>query len=149
MGFASVPALAFNQPLPNPFAQEPKPQIPDKSAPEREGGLTLKFKSISVNIGGKAKEQEPEESPPDPPKQLALTDDPIRWFTVATIGLGLLGIVAALVGHVRERHFPLTAGSLGLCAAAITWQYFAIGIAVGAAVAACLIVLAILGSIFN
>jgi hypothetical protein len=146
LGLASIPAIALERALPNPFsepeAEKPRPEPP----PEREGGITLKYKNFSVNIGGETPEKEPiAEAEPEP----ELTRDPIRWFTISAIGCALVGLVLASYGQIRERHTGLTVGSMSCCAAAITWQYFAIGIAVGAAAAAFLIVLAILGSALN
>lgn len=138
LGLATIPAIALERALPNPFADNKKEVEPPV---EREGGITLRFKTLSINIGGKVpKKEQPADAPPE------VTKDPIRWFTMAAIGCSLIGLVLATIGHLRERHTVLTASSMGCCAAAITWQYFAIGITIGAAAAAFLIVLAILGS---
>lgn len=144
LGLAAIPAIAFERALPNPFADKKRNERQLEPPAEREGGVTLKFKSLSVNIGGKTpKKERPAEAPPQ------VTEDPIRWCTMAAIGCALMGLVVAAIGHLRERHTVLTLSSMGCCAAAITWQYFAVGIAIGGAVAAFLIVVAILGSALN
>lgn len=141
LGLAVIPAIAYERELPNPFADTEENERHVEPPAEREGGITFKFKNLSINVGGKVpKKEQPAEAPPQ------LTKDPLRWFTMAAIGCALTGLVAATIGHLRERHPVLTVSSMGCCAAAITWQYFAIGIAVGAAAAAFLIILAILGS---
>jgi hypothetical protein len=144
LGLAAIPAIAFERALPNPFADTKKNERDAEPPAEREGGVTFKFKSLSVTLGGKApKKEQPAEAPPE------VTKDPIRWFTMAAIGCALIGLAVASIGHLRERHTVLTVSSMGCCAAAITWQYFAIGVAIGAAVAAFLVVLAILGSVLR
>ncbi len=144
VGLASIPAIALDRPLPNPFAEQKEKEEPPVEPPaEREGGITLKYKNLSVHFGGKVPEKEP---PLEPELKPEVTNDPIRWFTVSAIGCALVGLVISGVGQLREKHTAITVGSMGCCAAAITWQYFAIGIAVGAAAAAFLIILAIIGS---
>ncbi|MEN6495327.1 MAG: hypothetical protein ABFD16_13690 [Thermoguttaceae bacterium] len=146
LGLASIPAIVFERPLPNPFAQE-KEEKPRVEPPrEREGGITLKYKSLSVNVGGKApKKEEVAKAAP----RAEVTKDPVHWFTIAAIGCALIGLVLSSFAQVRERHTVLTISAMGCCVAAITWQYVAIGIAVGAAVAAFLVMLAILGAMFQ
>lgn len=139
LGLAAIPAIAFERALPNPFAETKKNDRNIIPPAVREGGVTLKFKDLSVNLGGKVPNIEQPAETPSP-----VTKDPIRWFTMAAIGCALIGLVVASIAHIRERHTVLTICSLGCCVAAITWQYFAIGIAIGAAAAAFLIVLAIL-----
>lgn len=154
LGLAAIPAIAFERPLPNPFAgaDDDRPPIDrPEPPPEREGGVTLKYKKFSLNVGGKVpkkeeiREQEEQEAAP----KAQITKDPIRWFTIAAIGCALLGFAVATIGQLREQHSVLTASSMGCCAAALTWQYFAVGIALGAAAAAFLIVLAILAAALN
>ena len=141
LGLAAIPAIAYERAMPNPFADAKKNERQVEQPAEREGGVTLKFKNLSVNVGGKVpKKEEPAATP------LEVTKDPIRWFTMAAIACALIGLAVATIGQLRERHTVLTVSSMGCCAAAITWQYFAIGIAIGAAAAAFLIILAILGS---
>lgn len=139
IGLASIPAIAFDKPLPNPFAEEQQEKVEPPA--EREGGVTLKYKSFSVQFGGKAVEKKPA---PEPEPEVA--HDPVRWFTVAAIGCALVGIVIAGVGQLRERHTPVTVAAMGCCVAAIAWQYLVVGIAVGVAVAVCLILLVAIGS---
>lgn len=139
LGLATIPAVALERPLPNPFVDLEKNEPNVEPAAEREGGVTLKFKDLSVNLGGKApKKEPPDEASPE------LTKDPIRWFTMAAIGCALIGLVVASIGHLRERHTVLTVSSMGCCAAAITWQYLVIGIAVGVAAAVFLFIFSIL-----
>jgi hypothetical protein len=141
LGLATIPAIAFERALPNPFADTKTNERVVEPPAEREGGVTLKFKKLSVNFGGKVpKKEQPVEAPPK------VTTDPVRWFTMAAIGCALIGLVAATIGQIREHHTFLTVSSMSLCAAAITWQYFALGIAIGIAVAVFVIVLAIFGS---
>jgi hypothetical protein len=141
LGLAVVPALAFDRPLPNPFAttEQPKPPKP----PEPEGGFTLKYKNFSVNLGGKKRDlEEPHVQPPQP----KLTTDPIRLLTIAAIACALVGIVFSTIGQLKEKHTSITAVTMLSCVAAITWQYFAAGIMIGAGIAVFILVIAMLGS---
>ena len=169
IGLACIPALAFDRPLLNPFAAAPKTPEAEKRAEAAEvsesaepsGGVVFKYKSFSIRLGGKpprAKEEPPAtdakvedtEQPATPAVEtLHITTDPTRWFTIFAIGTALIGLVVASVGQLREKHNTLTAISVGCCTAAMTWQYFAIGIAFGAAIAAFLIILCLLGSLLG
>jgi hypothetical protein len=163
LALAIIPALALGRPLPNPFAEEAAPEppateptTPDSPDDEREGGITLKYKSVSVTFGGKKKEDKDDEEdeagqaaepvPREQPKpETKAQADPVRWFTLTAVVAALVGLVLAPIAQVKEKHPAMTIGAVMLCVGAITWQYFAVGIAIGAGVAACLIVLAILG----
>ena len=141
IGLASIPAIAFDRPLMNPFLEFGKKA--DAEPVEREGGVTFKFKDLSVNFGGKHPDKEAVlEAAPLP----ALTRDPIRWFSISAIASALVGLVVSIIAHVREKHTAFTVGSMGCCAAAITWQYVAIGIAVGVGAAIFIVVLSMFGS---
>lgn len=138
LGLAAIPPVALGRPLTNPF--EP-PEAERKQAGlvrERDGGLTLRFKGLSINVGGKAAVENEAADP------IEVTKDPIRWFTIAAIGCALIGLLTAAFAQLRERHTVVTLGAVGCCATAITWQYLVFGILAGAAFAAFLIVLAIL-----
>lgn len=143
IGLASIPTIAFDRPLLNPFGEQAQKRPEIEQLPEREGGVTFKFKDISVNFGGKAPQNEPVVDEAPPPQ---LTKDPIRWFSISAIASALVGLVISSVAHVQERHTAFTVGSMGCCAAAITWQYVAIGIAVGVGAAIFLVVLGALAS---
>ena len=144
LGLAVIPGMAFGRPLPNPFAEEKKPAPVVEPPAEREGGVTFRFRTWSVNFFGKGAEKKPALPPVDPPPEL--TKDPVHWFTISAVGCALLGIGLASFGHVRERHTPLTVCAMGCCAAAVTWQYFAFGIILGVAAAIALIILSVFGS---
>lgn len=142
LALATIPALALDRPLPNPFApqahQAPLPPPPD----EPKGGLTLKYKSFSVNLGGRKEDPQPEPAKPKP----EVTADPVRLFTIAAIVCSLIGIVISAIGQLKEHHASLTVSAISCCVAALTWQYFAAGILIGAGVAMFIIVIAMLGS---
>lgn len=53
LALATIPAVAMNHPLPNPFTDNKKVERPVEPPVEREGGVTLKFKGVSVQFGGK------------------------------------------------------------------------------------------------
>lgn len=150
LGLASIPAIALDRPAPHPFAeqeQEEKEEPVAEPPAEREGGVTLRYKNFSFNLGGKAPEPESEPLPEPEPEAApppTITSDPIRWFTIAAIACALVGLVISAVGQLRERHTVITVGSMGCCAAAITWQYVAVGISIGVAAAVFLVVLAVI-----
>lgn len=138
LGLAAIPSVAFDRAPPNPFAPKEDGQKLEPPV-EREGGVNLKFKNLTINVGGKLpKKEQPAGAP------VAVTKDPIRWFTIAAMSLALMGLVVTAIGQLRERHTVLTISSMSFSVAAITWQYFVFGIVVGAAAGAFLIVLAIL-----
>lgn len=160
VGLACIPALALERPLPNPFAAAPaneKPRLDPPPEKEPAGALVVKYKKWSFTLGSKKPTDSvsPEAVATAPPaaaavhEELNLTRDPARWFTIAAVSLGLIGIVVASIGQLREKHTALTACSMSVCAAAIAWQYLAVGIAVGAAAAVFLIILMIFASIFG
>ena len=147
LALATVPSLAFDRPLPNPFVPDTEPKELPKPVPpaDPEGGLTVKFKDFSFNIGGKKKKAAPEPIP-EPEPQPEVTSDPVRLFTISAIGSALIGIVFSAIGQFKEHHTSLTVSAMGCCVAAMTWQYFAAGIMIGAGIAIFLIVIAALGS---
>jgi hypothetical protein len=65
------------------------------------------------------------------------------------MALAVLGIPVAMLSWVYERQRSLPIAALSCGCLALTWQYFAIGILIGAAAAAFLIVLALLGQILS
>jgi hypothetical protein len=136
-GLAIIPPIAAGRSLLAPFDE---PKAPEPPA-EREGGLTLKFKELSVNIGGKAPKAKPVNQP------IAI-NDPIRWFTVAAIVCALIGLAVATAAQMRERHPILTTVSVAICVAAITWQYLIAGLVIGIAVAVLLLILRSLADAF-
>ncbi len=145
LALAAIPAVVYDRPLENPFAEKKlKEERPPEPEPEREGGITLKYKSFSVNFGGKEAEEKPEPLPePESPA------DPVRWYTISAMGCALIGIVLAGVGQVREKQTAVTVCTMGCCVAAFTWQYVAVGIAAGVAVAVLLIILYFAGAVFG
>lgn len=152
LGLVVIPAMAFEQPLPNPFAKkEEPPKVKPAEPKDHEAGVTLKYKSFSVTLSGKKEarkaDNEKEAAKPEvqPEPKLEVTKDPMRKFSLAAFGCALIALCVAPVAHVRERHLALTLSSMGISVGALTWQYFVIGILAGAAVAAFFIVLTILG----
>ena len=94
-------------------------------ASEPTTGLTFHYRNVAVTLGaGKA-------SPA--PVQVA-RPKPARPFAVAGAVAGLLSLGWAAFAHVRERHKALTMCAVTCATAAIAWQYFAAGIAIGVAV---------------
>ncbi len=152
LGLLVIPVIAFEQPLPNPFAKkEEPPKVKPVEPKDHEAGVTLKYKSFSVTLSGKKEakkvdgEKDAAKPEPQPEQKLELTKDPMRRFSLAGFGCALVALCVAPVAHVRERHLALTLSSMGISVGALTWQYLVIGIFAGAAVAAFFIVLAILG----
>lgn len=146
LGFAVIPSIAMEKPLANPFAkQEPPPKPPSEPAKGHDSGVTIKYKSVSVTFGGKKSAQDQKkkaaEAEPPPKPELKVTTDPVRWFTMSAIGFALVGLVIAPIAHVKEKHHVLTCSSMVCSVAAITWQYVAVGIAVGIAAAVFVITL--------
>jgi hypothetical protein len=134
IGLAAIPPHALDRNMPNPL-ETPRVKMPP--VVEREGGMTFKFKTFSVNLGGKA----PKAKPGDAPPEVALSRDPLRWFTIAAISCALVAFVVSLIGHIRERQTTLTISSVGCCVVAISWQYVVFGILFGIAAAVAFLVL--------
>ncbi len=131
LGLACIPALALDRPLPNPFADEKADaaQADETAAGEKEGGITLSYKNVSIRLG--SKDSEGTETASQGSQAAPNNSDPIKIFTIAAIVCALVGLVVASIGQIRERHTALTMSAMGCCAAAIAWQYIAVGIAVG------------------
>ncbi|MBS0201804.1 MAG: hypothetical protein JSS49_02820 [Planctomycetes bacterium] len=144
LALATIPSVAYERPLPNPFAKPEAEQQREAPPAEREGGVTLKIKGLSINFGGKIPK-------PDPPVEVPakITSDPVRWFTISAIACALIGLMIATVGQLREQHPVLTTCSMTCCTAAIAWQYIAVGITVGVAVVILLIFLSVIGPFLN
>jgi hypothetical protein len=153
LGLALIPAMAMERPLPNPFAapeaELPKEKPPEPAPAERDGGVTVKFKKLSVNFGGKVaqRDENKEEMPAAP--ELKLTRDPARWFTIGAMCCAIVGMVVGTFAQLREKHTVATCATVSLAVAALSWQYIAIGLAAGAALAVFLIVIGMLGSALN
>lgn len=146
MGLAIIPAIVVGRPLPNPFAAQPEPVVQPAAEPEADepkGGLTVEFKSFSVNIGGKKEEPSAEAVAPVPVKaQPVVTSDSGRWFNVAAIVAALIGVMFAAIGQLKEQQTTLTVCAIGCCVAAVTWQYIVMGIVIAVAIALLFFVLA-------
>lgn len=140
MALAIIPAVALDRPLPNPFASRADVPAPPPAGTEPTGGLTLKYKSFTFNLGSSNDEPQIEIPKPEP----AVTLDPVRWFTIAAVVSALIGVVFSAIGQIKEQHTSLTVSSMSCCVAAMTWQYFAAGIMIGAAIAIFIILMAIL-----
>jgi len=134
-----VPAIAFDRPIHNPFATQVDQATPSQD--KANGSLTDKFNNFSVNICEKKDEgkDEPQDEAAEP--EPVITSDPVCWFTFAAIGCSLIGIVFSAIGQVREQCTSLTVFALGCCVAALTWQYFAIGIMFGTPVVIFIIII--------
>ncbi|MEZ5939872.1 MAG: hypothetical protein R3C18_00685 [Planctomycetaceae bacterium] len=141
LGLALIPPIAFGQPLPGLLgdrSDEPN------SAPHVNGGGPIKV-DISFSFGNAKKEEEEEKVAPVAPKtDLEFTKNPADWLTMAAIVSALIGIVVATVGQIREHRPRVMAGTLTCCVAALTWQYFVMGIVVGVAILVLLLILALL-----
>jgi hypothetical protein len=148
LGLASIPSLTLHRDVPEPFGKKEAKKADARMPAEREGGITLKYKNFSVNFGGKVPQKESDKEKAGEPEHV-FTRDPIRWFTISAISCALAGIIVASIAQVREKHTGLAIVSMSCCAAAIAWHYLMIGIAVGAAAAAFLILLAIFAEIFH
>ena len=155
LGLAVIPGIALDQPLP--FAREQRPPQPPPPPPEKEqGGVTLKYKKVSVTFGG-GKEKKDAEQKPDadpvaqnvaPPAQTAAPEDRarlVKGFTIAAICCSLLGLIFGPIAWAREKQPALSGSAMAICCAAILWQYIVIGIVVGLVIAIVLLVLSALG----
>ena len=134
LGLAVIPSIAMQRPLPNPFETPEQAQRRMQGPPSKKGGITLNFKGLSMNFGGKEVEKP---TTPNP----SLTNDPIRWFMIAAILCGLAGLLLCSVAHVKEKQTAITLTGIGCSIAAITWQFLVIGIILGVAVVVVLLIL--------
>lgn len=133
LGLAIVPSMALGRPMPNPFADKK-----EEAAVSRDEGVTLQYKKLSIKLGGKTAEAS-EKSP-------EITRDPIQWFNMGAAVMALVGIAVTVIGHWKEGQTFMTVSAMSCCVMAITWQYVAVGIAIGVGVAIFLLILSQLGS---
>ena len=134
LGLAAIPSIAMERSLPNPFETPEQALRRIDGPPRKKGGLTLSFKSFSINLGGK------EVKNPVAPKP-SLTNDPLRWLTIAATVCGLFGLGLCSVAHVREKQTAVTLTGIGCSIAAITWQFLVVGIVFGIAIVVILLIL--------
>ncbi len=124
LALAAIPSIAMERSLPNPFETPEQTQRRIHGPPRKEGGVTLRFKGLSLNFGGK------EIKSPIPPNN-SFTNDPLRWFMIAATLFGLIGLALCSVAHVREKQTAITLTGMGCSIAAITWQFLIFGIVLG------------------
>lgn len=143
---AILPTVIVNDPEGKPIAQQAEQADPKKKS---KNGLTLRFKNIEFKIGGgkdkpNEAESEPDQaapeknvaksSPTEPAAQKPAAQQPaiasvsIRWFTIAAIACGLLGIAFSAFSYTIEKQHAVAVTAMGCCVAAITWQYVVAGI---------------------
>lgn len=148
LGFAVIPGIALDRPLP--FADEERDR-PAPPEPEREGGITFKFKKFSVTFGGGKKDDAKDVAQEDNPQQGAAAaaeqqrpmdrDHLLKWFTITAVSCSLAGLILGPVAWAKEKQPALSGTAIGICCLALVWQYVVIGIATGVAIAVLLILI--------
>jgi hypothetical protein len=134
LALAVIPSIAMERSLPNPFETPEQAQRRIQGPPLKKGGITLNFKGLSINLGGK------EIKAPIAPNP-TLTNDPLRWLMIAAALCGLIGLAICSVAHVREKQTAITMTGMGCSVAAITWQFLVFGIVLGVALVVVLLIL--------
>ncbi|MFT7642259.1 MAG: hypothetical protein ACI9G1_004016 [Pirellulaceae bacterium] len=127
LGLAVVPGMALDRPLP--FAEEPA---------EPEAGLTLEFNKFSFTIGGNKKDEEADKEAAAAraaEEQKRITRNQwLKWFTISAAVCSLIGLTIGPISWVREKQPALSGTAMGICCAALLWQYIVMGIVVGIAI---------------
>ena len=151
LGLATIPSIAMDRPFHNPFSapiesnrathesvkiDEPLKKSTE-SAESKKSGATLKIRGFSIKVRKDPPKAElnPIETPKvSEPSKFAVTNDPVRWFTIAACISGMVGIVLAAVAHYRKQHNAITVTALACSVAALVWQYVLFGIVAGVAI---------------
>lgn len=142
LGLAVIPGIALDRPSVIPFTENENPPPPP---PDDEGGLTLKYKKLSVTIGGgkkdKDKHKEDDGYIAAEIDQQDKTDRLLKWFMLSAVSCSLIGLILGPISWVREKQPVLAGSAIGCCCLALVWQYVVIGIIVGVAIAVLLMIL--------
>ena len=128
LGLAIIPRAILGVPPPWPEAPVAEP------TEIVEGGKTFEWKGAKVTVGGTTKVVYP---PAPPPPSTAS-----KTVFVLTALVALVGIATALIAAWRERSYVLGGPAVALCTIALLWHYILIGVAVGIALVAIVIILA-------
>ncbi|WP_254511168.1 hypothetical protein [Anatilimnocola floriformis] len=147
LGLAVIPGIAFDRP-PQPFVvNEPTALQPPISPSETTGGLTLRYKGLAVNFGGKTKPAEPTtaeaaaiEAAAVAKESQAQRDHMLKCFMLAAAGCSMLALVCGPFAWVQEKQPAISGPAMLIATVALTWQYIAFGIAVGMAIAITLLI---------
>jgi len=138
LGLVVIPAIAYDQPFP--WQRKDRQRGAEVAPTTRKGGLTVTIKGVDLTIGGKRTPvEQPKPAEPEPV-------NPTKPFTLAAAGLAVGGMVTGALSWRHRRGRPLALVGMALGVAALTWQYIAFGLAVGAAIAIILIILSALSS---
>lgn len=146
LGLAVIPGIALDRPV----QILPKPEPVEAPLPtETKGGMTLRYKGFSVNLGGRTK---PVDEPPTvtEARQAEAESDKMRdnWLRNCTLAAGCCSLLAAVLGPfawVKEKQPAITAPAMVIATVALTWQFIAVGIAVGVGLAVLLIIISLIG----
>jgi hypothetical protein len=149
LGLAVIPGIALDRPVQ--LIPKPEPPTPPEPLTETKGGLTLRYKGFSVNVGGKSQPVAepvavPSESENDGDEIVQTEkqrDNWLRNFTLAAVCCALLAAVLGPIAWTKEKQPAITAPALVIATIALTWQYIAIGIAMGVTIAVVLFLLSL------
>jgi hypothetical protein len=129
LGVAAVPCILFDMPPPWKSIEPTRPNQADEGVVEWHG----------VKVSWKGKSAKASTKP-------EMNDAAARYLVLAGALLGLLGLIVGPLALWRERSCVLAIPGMSFCVLALTWQYFIVGIAVGAALAVFVALLAALSN---
>jgi hypothetical protein len=135
LGLAVIPGIAFDRPI------TVLPPPPPPQAEETSGGVTLRYKGLAMNLGGKTKPVPKAEAK----KLLSPRDYWLKGFTLAAVGCSLVGMVLGTFSWAYEKQPAISGPAMLIASIALTWQYIAIGIAAGVAIAVILLIMGAIG----
>ena len=159
LGFATIPSIALERPLPNPFGTEVNRKIANPAhgtaaTPSSEKHGSSAWKRLAITLGKKVKkEAEPtnpaEQQKPAEPHDFGIVTDPLRGFSVAAVVCGLVGLSLSAIAITRERRNAVTVTAMGCSIAAMIWQYVLFGIVAGVIVVVVLVLLKVLAEVWG
>lgn len=94
----------------------------------------------------------PEVEPPPPPIKAPPADrgsEILRWTTIGSIALGILGLVLGPIAWAKDRRHELPGCAIAMSLLAMFWPYIAAGVLLGVTIVVVVILLLIVASSFS
>jgi len=132
-----------------------KPVAVKSDEPATEPKYSLRVGRWKFGIGKQTQPQEttdPEVEPPPPPTEVPSADrssEILRWTTVGSLALGIVGLVLGPIAWAKERRRELPGSAIAMSLLAMFWPYVAAGVLLGVTIVVVVILLLIVASNFS
>lgn len=135
----------------------PKPPAAvETDEPAAEPKYSLRVGRWKFGIGSRPQQPQdatvPEVEPPPPPIEAPLVDrgsEVLRWTTVSSMALGIMGLVLGPIAWAKERRRELPGCAIAMSLLAMFWPYIAAGVLLGVTIVVVVILLLIVASLVS